>query len=210
MCFDCKITCGEKCQPLPAYHRVPRGCRVRILVEAGAGARRTGDEPAIIRTQVLAHQQGWHGSPRYYCASKHGSIDDSQSASMVRVINRVTPGSECNPTQQRQEIVGEVLRGIVLGGNLGRLAREFLVKQVQRQIVRGAVAVRPEILQAHLVPANRERRVAVVRRQRLARPSRRAALTPGCQIGYMDHTGCHQGPYWLSSRTILAVINRCC
>jgi hypothetical protein len=30
-------------------------------------------------------------------------------------------------------------------------------------------------------------------------------VTPGCQIGYMDHTGCHSrvsdwlhGPYWLS------------
>jgi hypothetical protein len=23
---------------------------------------------------------GWHGSPRYYCASKHGSVDDSQCA----------------------------------------------------------------------------------------------------------------------------------
>jgi hypothetical protein len=32
---------------------------------------------------------------------------------------------------------------------------------------------------------------------------------PGCQIGYMDHTGCHHGPYWLSSWTILAVTNWC-
>jgi hypothetical protein len=35
-------------------------------------------------------------SPRYCCASKHGSIDDSQCGPF-HVTNLTPPGSECNP-----------------------------------------------------------------------------------------------------------------
>jgi hypothetical protein len=122
-------------------------------------------------------------------------------------VNNLTPGSECQPSRADQATADEKARAAGVNSRLRDRVRELESKANQAADLAAArdklehaaraaaaeTARRLEVNEARHV-ADRARVVAEKERElEKQRAQAGLALTPGgCQLGYMEHTGCHQ------------------
>jgi hypothetical protein len=70
-CNQSGILCNQSQSDTPGVTTLALGVGCRLMFAT--------HYHALSREFAMSPRQGWHFSPRYYCASKHGSIDDTRT-----------------------------------------------------------------------------------------------------------------------------------